>query len=389
MINIYLKNGKEKPVLMGHPWIFNGAISKVEGNAVSGEQCQVFASNGKLIANGYYNAHSAISVRILSFHGATFSVSDLFDRIKTAIEFRKTILDQKSDSYRMINSEGDFLPGLIVDKFGLGLVVQILTAGMEQFRPEIIKALNQFAQPQFIYERSDTDARTREGLVAAQGPLVGNVPDNLIINEMGQKFIADIAGGQKTGFFFDQRPNRELLKHYAAGRNVCDCFSYSGAFSTYGLAGGAKSVDCVDISKNAIKWAESNVLLNGYNVEKVRFIQADVFKFIRETERSYDLIVLDPPKFAKHPGEVQRASRGYKDINLSAIKKIAPGGMLFTFSCSNAIEPRLFRQIIFAAAADAARPVQLLHTLCAGPDHPVNIAHREGEYLKGLVLKVL
>ncbi|HEX3018762.1 MAG TPA: class I SAM-dependent rRNA methyltransferase, partial [Chitinispirillaceae bacterium] len=319
----------------------------------------------------------------------SFSVSELHKRIISAIDNRKSLISQSNNCCRLINTEGDFLPGLIVDKYGPGLVIQILTAGMERFRQDILKALSDYAKPLFIYERSDTESRTREGLNAAQGLLYGNISEKILLTESGLNFEVDIISGQKTGFFFDQRPNRQLLRSYASGRRICDCFSYSAAFSVNALAADAMQVDSVDISKNAIKWAENNIEINGFDKQKVNFITADVFKFLRETEKKYDLIILDPPKFAKHPGEVQRASRGYKDINLLAIKKIEAGGIIFTFSCSNAIDPYLFRQIVFAAAADAGRPVQILHSLSAGPDHPVNIAHREGEYLKGLVLRVL
>lgn len=388
MIKIFLKSGKEKPVRMGHPWIFSGAISKIEGNAISGDMCTIYSSKGDSIAYGYFNSKSAISVRILSLH-TPFTISELNRRIQTAIESRNSLIHNQNDSCRLINSEGDFIPGLIVDKYGSGLVIQILTAGMELLRSDILNALIEYVKPLFIYERSDTDSRTREGLNVAQGLQYGELPAKIVLTELGLKFEVDIESGQKTGFFFDQRPNRDLLRKYAQGKRMCDCFSYSGAFSVNALAAEVQQIDSVDISKNASMLAQNNIALNGFNQQKIRFITADVFKYLRETVNNYDLIVLDPPKFAKHPGEVERAARGYKDINLCAIKKITAGGIIFTFSCSNAIDPRLFRQIVFAAAADAARPVQVLHSLTAGPDHPVNIAHREGEYLKGLVLRVM
>ncbi len=373
---------------MGNPWIFSGAILKTEGNVKPGDICSVYSFKGDFLASGYYNPLSSISVRVLSFNDKAFTITELDSRINAAIDYRNPLLDEKSDCCRLINSEGDFLPGLVVDKYGPGFVIQILTAGMERFRKEIIETLSRY-KPQFIFERSDTDSRSREGLQANQGLLYGEMPEKVQLTELGLKFEVDIESGQKTGFFFDQRPNRYLLRRYAHRRRICDCFSYSAAFSVNALAAGASQIDAVDISRNATLWGQTNIKINGFEQNRVRFITADVFKFLRETEEQYDLIVLDPPKFARHPGEVQRASRGYKDINLLAIKKIMAGGIIFTFSCSNAIDPNLFRQIIFAAAADARRPVQLLHVLGAGPDHPVNIAHREGEYLKGLVLRVL
>jgi 23S rRNA (cytosine1962-C5)-methyltransferase len=388
MIKIHLKSGKERSVSMGDPWIFSGAILKTEGDAKAGDICSVYSFKGDFLAIGYYNPVSSISVRVLSFKNEAFTATELDKRICTAIDYRDSLLDESNDCCRLINSEGDFLPGLIVDRYGPGFVLQILTAGMERFRKEIIEILSSY-RPQFIYERSDTDSRSREGLQTSQGLLQGEMPEIVRLTELGLKFEVDIKSGQKTGFFFDQRPNRSLLRRYAYKRRVCDCFSYSAAFSVNALAADAEQIDAVDISKNATIWGQNNIRLNGFEQKRVQFITADVFKFLRETENQYDLIILDPPKFARHPGEIRRASRGYKDINLLAIKKIMPGGIIFTFSCSNAVDPNLFRQIIFAAAADARRPVQLLHVLAAGPDHPVNIAHRRGEYLKGLVLRVL
>ncbi len=388
MFDVILKSGKDKPVRMGHPWVFTGAISNITGDIESGGLCTVRSSSGDVLATGYYNSVSAIAVRILSFGKKTFDFSQLQSRISQAIQFRSNILNNSTDSCRLINSEGDFLPGLIVDKFGEGLVVQLLTSGMERFRNELIDILSIICRPSFIYERSDTESRKREGLEESDGLLFGNLPEQAIVTENGVRFSVDIGKGQKTGFFFDQRVNREILKSYAADRRMCDCFSYSGAFAVNALSANVRSVECVDISKNAIDYVKKNIDLNFSAEKKVSTVQADIFNYLRETANVYDLIVLDPPKFAKHPGEVERAARGYKDINLIAMKKIAPEGVIFTFSCSNAIDIKLFRQIVYSAAADCGRPIQVLHVLSAGSDHPVNIAHKEGEYLKGLVLRV-
>lgn len=388
MFEITLKSGKDKPVLMGHPWIFNGAIAGINGKALSGDLCLVRSSSGDILATGYYNSESAIAVRVLTFGKGPFDISLLKQRMIQAIQYRSELQNESTDSYRLINSEGDFLPGLIVDKFGDGLVLQILTAGMERLRSAITESLVSHCEPSFIFERSDTESRKREGLEESDGLLYGKLPEQVIIKENGVLFSVDIGSGQKTGFFFDQRFNRELLKSYARGRKMCDCFSYSGAFAVNALSADVSSVECVDISKNAIGSVQKNVDLN-FARTNVTVVNADVFKYLRETTNSYDLIVLDPPKFAKHPGEVDRAARGYKDINLIAMKKILHGGIIFTFSCSNAVDIKLFRQIVFSAAADSGRSVQVLHTLTAGTDHPVNIAHKEGEYLKGLVLRVV
>lgn len=387
MIEIIIKAGKEKAIRQGHPWIFTGAIAEIKGAAASGDQCIVQSIKGETLGYGYYNAQSAIAVRLLSFGSKKFDSTLLEKRISNALQLRKFDTNA-TDSYRLINSEGDFLPGLIVDKFGSGIVIQILTSGMERMRKDIISHITMHCKPAFIYERSDTESRKREGLDESDGLIYGSIPENVIVKENGMKFSVDICSGQKTGFFFDQRINRLLIRDYAANRTMCDCFSYSGAFTVNAFAAGVKSSECVDISKNAVEHVKKNVGLN-FNDVNLSTVNADVFKYLRETTSVYDLIVLDPPKFAKHPGEVDRASRGYKDINLVAMRKIAPDGILFTFSCSNAIDPKLFRQIVFAAAADSGRSVQVLHSMTAGADHPVNIAHKEGEYLKGLVLRVL
>ncbi len=389
MFEILLKPGKDKAVRMGNPWIFTGAIAKIAGKAGSGDICMIRSSNGDILGTGYYNSESAIAARMLTFGNNQFGIEILRERIRGAIHNRSTILNASTDSCRLINSEGDFLPGLIVDKFGAGLVVQFLTAGMEKFRADVLNTLLVECKPSFVYERSDTDSRKREGLNECEGLLHGHLPEQVIVKENGVLFSVDIGGGQKTGFFFDQRRNRELLRSYAKGRTMCDCFSYSGAFTVNALSEDVRSVECVDISKNAIEYAGRNVQLNFPNAKNVSLVKADIFTYLRETENNYDLIVLDPPKFAKHPGEVERAARGYKDINLVAMKRIASNGILFTFSCSNAIDIKLFRQIVFSAAADSGRLVQVIHILSAGEDHPYNIAHKEGEYLKGLVLRVL
>jgi 23S rRNA (cytosine1962-C5)-methyltransferase len=390
MLIVHLKKGRDKPIRAGHPWVFSGALSNVEGKIEPGEECMVRSAGGDSIGFGYYNPASAIRVRMLSLGAAPFSMDALLERIDRAIGLRRNLPDVAgAAAYRLINSEGDFLPGLIVDKYNTGLCVQVLSAGMERLRGPIIAHLQETLSPGFLYERSDTDARAREGLAPRSGLVSGAVPDPLLFKENGLTFGIDLVNGQKTGFFLDQRRNRALAAAYASNAFVCDCFAYSGAFSAYALAHGARRAHVVDVSKSALEIARRNLALNGLPSEKADFLADDVFSFLRATTDSYDLIILDPPKFAKHPGEVERAARGYKDINLLAFKKAARGGVVFTFSCSSAIDPRLFRQIVFSAAADSGRLIQVLHVLGAGPDHPFNIAHPEGEYLKGLALRVM
>jgi 23S rRNA (cytosine1962-C5)-methyltransferase len=415
-VNIRLKPGKDKPVRNGHPWIFSGAVAKVEGIVdLRDRLCTVYSVDGERLGVGYYNDKSTIRVRMLSADTTvdtnvntttrptlpplTFTAKDLHSRIRQSIDMRKrngVLIDNANsvtDSCRLVNSEGDFLPGLIVDKYGPGVCIQIGTAGMECWRDAIVDALSDIINPTFIYERSDTASREREGLPSSEGLIAGTLPETLAITENGVKYKADLRAGQKTGFFFDQRENRALLRRYAAGRNVCDCFSYSGGFAINAALGGAASVVAVDSSEDAGACLSENALLNDVS-DKVKFQKSDAFTFLRQLrsggsdDMSIDLLILDPPKFANHPSEVDRAARGYKEINLAALRALAPGGLLFTFSCSGAVDPHLFRQIVFGAAADARRGVQILHVLTAGPDHPVNIAHLEGEYLKGLVLRV-
>jgi len=418
-MNIRLKPGKDKPVRNGHPWIFSGAVAKVEGDVDPRDRlCTVYSVNGERLGVGYYNDKSTIRVRMLTVDTATaintavnttkstlppltFTAKDLHNRIRQSIDTRKkngVLIDNTNDgtdSCRLVNSEGDFLPGLIIDKYGPGVCVQIGTAGMECWRGAIIDALSDIVNPAFIYERSDTASREREGLPLSEGLSAGTLPETLVITENGVKYKADLRAGQKTGFFFDQRENRALLRRYAAGRNVCDCFSYIGGFAINAALGGAASVVAVDSSEDAGACLSENARLNDVS-GVVKFMKSDAFAFLRQLRPDggdsinapIDILILDPPKFARHPGEVDKAARGYKEINMAGLRALASGGLLFTFSCSGAINPYLFRQIVFGAAADARRSVQILHVLTAGPDHPVNIAHLEGEYLKGLVLRV-
>jgi 23S rRNA (cytosine1962-C5)-methyltransferase len=314
---------------------------------------------------------------------------DIQERMQQALALRRPLLSEAVDSCRLINTEGDFLPGLIVDKYNSGLCVQITTAGMEQFRDTILTFLKQACTPGFIYELSDNEAVEREGLAARNGCIHGELPEPLLIKEHGLTFCLELGEGQKTGFFLDQRQNRLLLRNFTAGASVCDCFCYSGGFSANAWAGGAAAVHAVDSSREAVALARENMGRNGFCADEAGFFCADVFTFLRTTTSRYNVIVLDPPKFAPHAADRERAARGYKDINLLAIKNVLPGGTIFTFSCSQAIDATLFSQIVFGAAADAGRQVQVLQRLCQPSDHPFNISHREGEYLKGVVLRVI
>ncbi|MBN1130794.1 MAG: class I SAM-dependent rRNA methyltransferase [Chitinispirillaceae bacterium] len=389
MMKVFLKKGREKPVLNGHPWIFSGAIRRIEGSGGPGGFCEVIGEGGDVLGHGYYNAASSITVRMLTAGAEPFTLKTLLERIERAVVARECIVREgRTDSCRIVNAEGDFLPGLIIDRYAAGIVIQINTAGMDRMRTGIIEAIASRCSPAFVLERSDADAREREGMRNEDGLKSGVITDPLVIKENGLCFAVDPVGGQKTGFYFDQRENRALARTYASGRRCLDCCSYSGAFGLNLLAGNAASVTTVDISKNAPSWCRRNLSLNGFDASRMESVCADAFDYLRSADRRFDLVVLDPPKFARRHSEASKAARGYKDLNLAAIKITESGGLLFTFSCSNAVDSRLFRQVVFAAAADAGRKVHFLHVLSAGPDHPVSLAHPEGEYLKGMVLRV-
>jgi 23S rRNA (cytosine1962-C5)-methyltransferase len=386
MLDIYLKKGRDKPVREGSPWVFSGSLARVAGAAEPGAPCRVIADSGETLGHGYYNERSTLCVRMLTRGDQVFDGGALRERIAVAIQRRSSI---DADARRLVNSEGDFLPGLIVDQYGPGLCVQFGAAGMHRWRDEIMAIVTDALSPSFIFERSDTQAAAREGLDARSGLLHGALPDPLTISENDLCFQLDLAAGQKTGFYLDQRDNRLLLRRYCAGKRVLDCFCYTGGFALNAVKGGAEATLGIDASKKALTLAERNRSCNGMTERKLSFVAADVFRYLRESQGGRDVIILDPPKFAKHPGQVRRAARGYKDINLLALRNLSPEGMLFTFSCSQAISATLFRQIVFGAAIDAGRRVQVLHVLHQGPDHPVDLAHREGDYLTGLALRVL
>ncbi|MBD3392627.1 MAG: hypothetical protein GF418_11095 [Chitinivibrionales bacterium] len=389
--NVRLKRGKEKPILRGHPWVFSGAIASLDREVEPGTGCAVCDAGGTILGHGYYNPHASIAVRMLTRGNTLFTGELLRRRLEKAAASRASILADDTSACRLVNSEGDFIPGLIVDRYGDGLCIQITTAGMERWREAVLSHLDALIKPSFVYERSDAEERAREQCEPRNrcGPVQGRIPAPLHVLENGIRYLVDLAAGQKTGMFLDQRENRRLFRHYAAERVVADCFAYTGGFSLNALAGGARAVRSIDASVRALDWAKENRRLNGYAAPDADFVDADVFDFLRNCTDRYSMVVLDPPKFARSSRDVPKACRGYKDINLVSMRNMEPGGILFTFSCSQAIDTKLFRQVVFAAAADSGRDVQLLHVLSQPPDHPVNVSHREGEYLKGLVLRVL
>jgi 23S rRNA (cytosine1962-C5)-methyltransferase len=388
---IVLKRGREKPVLRGHPWIFSGAVARVEGEVSPGEVGGVYSQGGQFLGFGHINPRSQITVRLLTQKKEELGESFFRDRISRAAVLREEWSRGRTNAYRVINGEGDFLPGLIVDRYGETLVLQCLTAGMDRLKEMLTHLLVKEFHPQSIYERSDVATRSEEGLAESSGLLYGkDVPEEWIeIEEQGCRFRVNVRKGQKTGFYLDQRENRFVLRRLSEGKRILDCFSYTGAFSIHAASEGAKEVTLVDSSEEAMATAEEHFRLN--RLEKVphRLIRGDVFKVMRGLEPGYDIVILDPPPFAKKKGHLQSASRGYKDLNLLAFRLLNQEGLLFTFSCSHHMDWDLFQKIVFSAALDSGRSVQLVGRMGHPWDHPINLCHPEGEYLRGLICRVL
>ncbi|MBN1473326.1 MAG: class I SAM-dependent rRNA methyltransferase [Syntrophaceae bacterium] len=386
---ITLKKGREAALLRGHPWVFSGALASVRGKPAAGDVVVCKDYREKELAVGFYNPNTDIAFRVLTTKCEDSINSNFWSkRATTAIQLRKKIINAQTDSYRLINAEGDGFPGFIADVYSSTLVVSVSTAGMEKQKNLILDALIKTLRPKNIYEKSEGRSRQLEGLEEIKDFLYGDKKtETVLIKENGKVFEIDFVRGQKTGFFLDQRVNREKLGALSVDANVLNCFSYSGAFSVYCAAGGATRVVSVDVSKSACAQAEKNLNLNGFSSDNYPVIEADVFDYLRQLQEEFDLIILDPPAFAKNKGDVSRAARGYKDINLQAIRRLARGGILATFSCSNHIGEELFYKIVLAAARDADAQVQVLTSLQAGQDHPVLLAHPEGSYLKGLLIR--
>lgn len=392
---VILKKDREKSVLNRHPWIFSGAIERVEGNPQNGDVVDIWNSKARFIARGIISLKSQIRVRILTWQQNERVDANLWRRrIKQAIDGRK-MLEQSShtNAYRLVHAEADDLPGLIVDRYGTWLVAQFLSIAAERNKNAIIDALTEYTSPQGIYERSDTYTRELEGLVPVTGPLWGEFPPDLIeIEENGLRFVVDIKTGQKTGFFLDQRENRQRLMPYLAGKDILNTFSFSGGFSVYAAKAGAGRIMNVDTSEEAHKLAEQNMWLNGFGDRSDVYATADAFELLRayrDQNWSFDVVILDPPKFARNASQKQDASRGYKDINLLGMKLVKPGGILVTFSCSGIISEDFFQKIIFGAAVDAKRNVQIIERLHQGMDHPVLVTFPESAYLKGFICRVI
>ena len=388
-----LKPGRERSLLRRHPWVFSGAVGKVHGSPQSGDTVVVHSADGGFLAWAAYSPVSQIRARVWSFEEAEVPGPDLFKKkIEAALALRSTAVPpETTDALRLVHGESDGLPGLVADRYVGTLVVQILSAGCERWRDTLIEILRETSGCERLYERSNAEARKLEGLAPTAGPLLDSAADGPIrIVEHGIKYEVEVAAGQKTGFYLDQRDNRRRAGSLAGGREVLDCFCYTGGFALSALAGGARSVLAIDSSAPALASARRNFTLNGLETDRAEWLEADVFgalRTLRREGRQFDFIVLDPPKFAPTPKDAARAARGYKDINLNALKLLRPGGLLATFSCSGGISPELFQKIVAGAAADAGVPLLLRERYGAAPDHPVRIEFPEGEYLKGLLLE--
>jgi 23S rRNA (cytosine1962-C5)-methyltransferase len=392
MVSIVLKPGREKSLLRHHPWVFSGAIETVEGDPGPGENVEILSSERKFLGFGAYSPHSQIRVRVWTFQeNHPIDASFFRARMDQAIGSRAVRPTGKESACRLINAESDGLPGLVVDKYGEFLVCQFLSAGSERWKDEIILQLQRILAPAGIYERSDVDVRLKEGLELRTGALWGESPPELLQIEEGPcHFLVDIRKGHKTGFYLDQRVNREAVADYSHGGSILNCFSYTGGFGIWALRGGADHVTEVESSASAIELSARHVEMNGFDSGKVDPMQGDVFEILREfrnANRRFDLIVLDPPKFVDSRNQMLKGTRGYKDINLLSFKLLNPGGILFTFSCSGLVTPDLFQKIVADAALDAGRDAQILRTLTQAPDHPTSLNFPEGAYLKGLVCR--
>ena len=388
---IYLKRGKEESLKRFHPWIFSGAINKMDEGIEEGETVRVITAAGEFIAVGHYQIGS-IAVRVLSFEDIEINTDFWCERLQSALDVRigVGIADSPTNNtYRLVHGEGDYLPGLVIDCYGSTAVMQAHSVGMHVCRNEICQALVQVMGDRIanVYYKSETTLPYKADLHQENGFLVGGDASNVAM-ENGLKFHIDWLRGQKTGFFVDQRENRSLLEQYAKGKSVLNMFCYTGGFSVYAMRGDAKQVHSVDSSAKAIELTNDNVALNFPGDARHEAFCEDAFKYLDEHDQQYDLIVLDPPAFAKHRAALRNALKGYTRLNVKGLQRIKKGGILFTFSCSQVVTKDNFRNAVFTAAAQVGRKVRILHQLHQPADHPINIYHPEGEYLKGLVLYV-
>lgn len=395
MSEVRLKKGKEKAVRQLHPWIFSGAIEQIKGKPANGEIVDVRDYSGEFLAKGFFNDQSRVAVRILEWNEQVVIDESWWRmRIQRAVSARKDLLaSTETNTCRLIFSEADFLPGLIVDRYADYLSVQILTSGIEKVKDIIVSELVSLLNVKGVFDRSDASARAHDGMEASFGILYGEEPPQFVeVIENGLKYLINIAEGQKSGFFCDQRENRRIVARYANCKRVLDCFSYSGGFTLNALKNGASEVVSVDSSSLAVDTLKQNLVLNGFADEKFTAVQSDVNKYLRilkEEGRKFDVIILDPPKYAPSRSALDKASRAYKDLNRMAMGLLNSGGLLATFSCSGAVDISHFKQILAWAALDAGKEIQYIYQFCQPEDHPVRSSFPEGEYLKGLFCRIV
>ncbi|MGM7649572.1 23S rRNA (cytosine(1962)-C(5))-methyltransferase RlmI [Serratia marcescens] len=394
-VRLFLAKGREKSLLRRHPWVFSGAVQRVEGKAHSGETIDILDSQGKWLARGAYSPESQIRARVWTFQqDEEINIDFFIRRLQQAQSWRDWVAQRDGlDGYRLIAGESDGLPGITIDRFQNFLVLQLLSAGAEYQRPALLSALQHCYPECSIYDRSDVAVRKKEGLPLAQGPVFGDLPPELLpITEHGMKLLVDIQQGHKTGFYLDQRDSRLAARNYSAGRRVLNCFSYTGAFAVSALMGGCAQVISVDTSQAALDIAKQNVELNKLDLNKAEFVRDDVFQLLRNYRtqgEKFDLIIMDPPKFVENKNQLASACRGYKDINMPALQLLNPGGILLSFSCSGLMPTDLFQKILADAAVDAGRDVQFIEQFRQAADHPVIATYPEGLYLKGFACRVM
>ncbi|HBK4687983.1 23S rRNA (cytosine(1962)-C(5))-methyltransferase RlmI [Serratia marcescens] len=394
-VRLFLAKGREKSLLRRHPWVFSGAVQRVEGKAHSGETIDILDSQGKWLARGAYSPESQIRARVWTFQqDEEINIDFFIRRLQQAQSWRDWVAQRDGlDGYRLIAGESDGLPGITIDRFQNFLVLQLLSAGAEYQRPALLSALQHCYPECSIYDRSDVAVRKKEGLPLAQGPVLGDLPPELLpITEHGMKLLVDIQQGHKTGFYLDQRDSRLAARNYSAGRRVLNCFSYTGAFAVSALMGGCAQVISVDTSHAALDIAKQNVELNKLDLNKAEFVRDDVFQLLRNYRaqgEKFDLIIMDPPKFVENKNQLASACRGYKDINMLALQLLNPGGILLSFSCSGLMPTDLFQKILADAAVDAGRDVQFIEQFRQAADHPVIATYPEGLYLKGFACRVM
>ncbi|MEW5774622.1 MAG: class I SAM-dependent methyltransferase [Thermodesulfobacteriota bacterium] len=392
MAEIVIAPGREKSLLRRHPWVFSGAVARLEGRARPGDTVDVVSAKGRWLGRGAFSPESNIRVRIWTFDQKEAIDAAFFRRRLERALAARDLPGAPPAARRLVAAEADGLPGLIADRYADFAVCQFLAAGVERFKAEIADALLDLTGCAGIYERSDADVREKEGLTPLAGVLRGVEPPDLVeIEEGPARFLVDVRAGHKTGFYLDQRDNRRLVAAHAAGRRVLNCFAYTGGFGVAAALGGAASVTHLETSAAALDLARRNAALNHVEHVPAQYLEADAFAKLRELRDAgerFDLVVLDPPKFADSKAALERACRGYKDVNLSAARLLAPGGLLFTFSCSGLMEPDLFQKVVADAFLDAGRDALILARLSQAPDHPAAAAFPEGSYLKGLLLRV-